>query len=233
MEEESIMKALVVTISVMVLCASAAVDRCMAAVYGYFDEVAGVDMDPMHTDWVGIDSLFVPSTTDGTPQGTRVGGPTGFEDISIGIIADKATPKLLEAAVKGKVFKKVEIHGTATYGDAGEQTYLAIMLENVQITSYQLGVLDNNAATDDMSLSLNFEKYKYTYWQFDPMGNEVGRAIMAWDVPGPPTSVEVVGDISAFVFVNRIFVPEPATAGLMVLGALGLVAFGRRHSSAR
>ena len=41
-----------------------------------------------------------------------------------GIISDKATPKLLEAAVKGKVFKKVEIHGTATYGDAGEQVYL-------------------------------------------------------------------------------------------------------------
>jgi predicted ribosomally synthesized peptide with nif11-like leader len=35
----------------------------------------------------------------------------------------KALPKLLEAAIKGKVFKKVEIHGTATYGDAGEQLY--------------------------------------------------------------------------------------------------------------
>jgi hypothetical protein len=34
--------------------------------------------------------------------------------------------KLLEAAVKGKVFKKVEIHGTATYGDAGEQVYLPL-----------------------------------------------------------------------------------------------------------
>lgn len=36
--------------------------------------------------------------------------------------------------------------GTLEYGDAGEQTYLAIKLENVQITSYQLGVLDNNAS---------------------------------------------------------------------------------------
>ena len=129
------MKALVMTVSVVVLFVSAVTDRCTAAVFGFFDEVAGVDMDPMHTDWPRIDSLFVPSDTDGTPQGTRVGGPMGFEDISMGIIADKATPKLLEAAVKGKVFKKVEIHGTATYGDAGEQTYLAIELENVQITS--------------------------------------------------------------------------------------------------
>ena len=65
----------------------------------------------------------------------RVGGKMHLEDISMGIITDKALPKLLEAAVKGKVFKKVEIHGTATYGDAGEQVYLAIELENVQITS--------------------------------------------------------------------------------------------------
>ena len=148
--------------------------------------------------------------------------------------ADKAAPKLLEAAVKGKVFKKVEIHGTATYGDAGEQTYLAIKLENVQITSYQLGVLDNNAATDDLSLSLNFEKFEYNYWQRDPLGIEVGRATMIWEAPGLPTSVEVIGDISGFVFLNEIvLVPEPATAGLMVLGVLGLPVFGRRHSSAR
>jgi hypothetical protein len=36
----------------------------------------------------------------------------------------------------------------------------AIELENVQITSYQLGVLDNDAATDDMSMTLNFEEAK-------------------------------------------------------------------------
>jgi type VI protein secretion system component Hcp len=29
------------------------------------------------------------------------------------VTGGKATPKLLEAACKGKVFKKVEIHGTA------------------------------------------------------------------------------------------------------------------------
>ena len=41
-----------------------------------------------------------------------------------GVTGGKSLPRLLEAAIKGKVFKKVEIHGTATYGDAGEQTYL-------------------------------------------------------------------------------------------------------------
>ena len=105
----------------------------------------------------------------------RVGGKMHLEDMSLGIITDKALPKLLEAAVKGKVFKKVEIHGTATYGDAGEQVYLALELENVQITNYQLGVLDNNAATDDMSLSLNFEKYKTTFTAYSKDGKSEGK----------------------------------------------------------
>ena len=95
---------------------------------------------------------------------------------------DKSLPKLLEAAVKGKVFKKVEIHGTATYGDAGEQVYLAIDLENVQITSYQLGVLDNNAATDDLQIALNFEKYKSVFTSYSKEGKSEGKVEHEWKV---------------------------------------------------
>jgi type VI secretion system Hcp family effector len=88
----------------------------------------------------------------------------------MGIISDKATPKLLEAAVKGKVFKKIEIDGTTKRGDT-DVVYLKVELENAQITSYQLGVLDNNAATDDMSLSINFEKYKTSFRDADGRGD--------------------------------------------------------------
>jgi type VI protein secretion system component Hcp len=113
----------------------------------------------------------------------RVGGKMHLEDITLGIITDKkALPKLLEAAVKGKVFKKVEIHGTATYGDAGEQVYLAIDLENVQITSYQLGVLDNNAATDDLQIALNFEKYKSVFTSYSKEGKSEGKVEHEWKV---------------------------------------------------
>jgi hypothetical protein len=37
-------------------------------------------------------------------------------------------------------------YAQGTYGNAGEQVYLSIKLENVQITSYQLGVLDSRIA---------------------------------------------------------------------------------------
>ncbi len=108
----------------------------------------------------------------------RVGGKTHFEDVSIGIINDRALPKLLEAAVKGELFNKVQIHGAATVGK-DEQNYLEITLENSQITSFQLGVLDNNLATDDMLLSLNFEKLKSL---FRDLGNAGGAANFEWKV---------------------------------------------------
>ena len=37
------------------------------------------------------------------PASARVGGKMHLEDISLGIITDKATPKLLDAATKGAV----------------------------------------------------------------------------------------------------------------------------------
>jgi hypothetical protein len=59
----------------------------------------------------------------------------------------------IAAAMGGVAFAQ----GTYAQGDAGEQVYLKIELENVQITSYQLGVLDNRIAG-----ALAAAKVKYT-----------------------------------------------------------------------
>ncbi len=152
--------------------------------YAKFDGVDGSSVQKDHKQWCSVASVNMGGhkAGGGGTGVSRVGGKMHLEDISLGIISDKATPKLLEAAVKGKVFKKVEIHGTATYGDAGEQIYLAVTLENVQITSYQLGVLDNNAATDDLSMTLNFEKYKTTFTEYGKDGAKGGNVEFEWKV---------------------------------------------------
>ena len=49
-------------------------------------------------------------------------------------IRTAATAALLSVAIGGSAIAQ---------GAAGEQTYLAVKLENVQITSYQLGALDS------------------------------------------------------------------------------------------
>jgi predicted ribosomally synthesized peptide with nif11-like leader len=53
------------------------------------------------------------SELDGVAGGTL--SDSGFDGVTGETASLKSLPKLLEAAVKGKVFKKVEIHGTATY----------------------------------------------------------------------------------------------------------------------
>jgi type VI secretion system Hcp family effector len=152
--------------------------------YVKFDGIDGSSMHKDHKAWCNASTVNMRGNKaggGGTGVG-RVGGKMHLDDISLGIVTDKALPKLLEAAVKGQVFPKVEIHGTATYGNAGEQTYLALALENVQITNYQLGVLDNDAATDDLSMSLNYEKYKTTFTAYSKEGKSEGKVEHEWKV---------------------------------------------------
>ena len=152
--------------------------------YVKFDGIDGSSVQKDHKGWCNASNVNMRGNKaggGGTGVG-RVGGKMHLDDITLGIITDKALPKLMEAAVKGQVFKTVDIQGTATYGNAGEQTYLALSLENVQITNYQLGVLDNNAATDDMSMSLNFEKYKTTFTAYSKEGKSEGKVEHEWKV---------------------------------------------------
>jgi len=152
--------------------------------YVKFDDLKGSSSKRNHIHWINAVSVNIgghKAGGGGTGVG-RVGGKMHLEDVSIGILNDIGTPKLLEAAVKGKVFKKVEIHGTATYGDAGEQVYLKVELENAMITSYQVGVLDSDAATDDLSLDINFEKYKTTFTEYGKDGTQGGSVEYEWKV---------------------------------------------------
>ena len=152
--------------------------------YVKFDGVDGSAQHKDHKGWSNASRVNMSGHKaggGGTGVG-RVGGKMHLDDLSIGIVTDKGLPKLMEAAVKGQVFPKVEIHGTATYGNAGEQVYLALELANVQITNYQLGVLDNDAATDDMQMSLNFEKYKSTFTAYSKEGKSEGKVEHEWKV---------------------------------------------------
>ena len=139
--------------------------------YVKFDGIAGGSSNRHHFTWCNAASVNIgghKAGGGGTGVG-RVGGKMHLEVVSIGIIDDRALPKLIEAAVKGHIFPKVQIHGTAIH-KAAEQVYLEIELQGAEITSYQLGVLDNNAATDDLSLTLNFAAYKSLFRDFERGG---------------------------------------------------------------
>ncbi len=83
---------------------------------------------------------------------------------------------------KGKVYPKVEIHLTASYTDAGRQTYYAYELKNALVTSYNIG---GSGQADDVpteELSLNFEEIKVTYTECDNAGKKKGNVEYSWKV---------------------------------------------------
>ena len=84
--------------------------------YAKFDGVDGSSEQSNHKGWclVSTCSMSGYKAGSGGTGVTRVGGKMNLKDIQLGIVTDKALPKLLEAAVKGNVFKTVTIEATAT-----------------------------------------------------------------------------------------------------------------------
>ena len=95
---------------------------------------------------VGIDS----NSTEHTLSSSRAGSVPMLDALvgkPVKVVIDfaetrKSTPKLLDAAVKGKVFKILPcgpVEALATAGDTGKmQVYLEIKLEDTLISSYSI-----------------------------------------------------------------------------------------------
>lgn len=152
--------------------------------YVKFDGVDGSAEHKDHKSWCKASEFSMTGSKAGGGRtgSSRVGGKMHVDDMRLSIETDKGLPKLLEGAVKGKVFPKIQVHGTATYGDAGEQVYLEVELENVQISHYDFSVKDDNTATDVLTMNLNFEKFKKTFTAFDKAGKSQGKVETSWKV---------------------------------------------------
>lgn len=142
--------------------------QAFAAGYLKLGDIKGESTDSEHKDWIIIESMSSPifrSTQDSEPTAAGMAsGKRQHKPLVITKELDKASPKLQEAATKGKVFPKVIIHvqaneGSSAYGGA-RATYLKYELENVMITSYQVSG-DSAAGEVPMEeFALNYEEIK-------------------------------------------------------------------------
>ena len=153
------------------------------ALFIKFDGIEGEAKDKDHKGWTDLLSFswgIHKAGADQTGQTRRRGAAT-VEDVHCTKELEKSSPKLAEAVCSGKVFPKVEIHNTATYGDA-RATYLKYELKNVSVTSYNVGGASGGDAVPTESLSLNFEEVKNTYVEYDAKGSKKGNVEMGWKV---------------------------------------------------
>ncbi len=152
--------------------------------YIKFDGVDGEAKEKSHKKWSSIvaftQGLHRPGgESDGS---TRRRGEVVMDDILVSKKLDKASPKIAEAVLKGKVFPKVEIHLTSTYADAGRTTYYAYELKNVLVTSYDISHGNKPKQLPVEEFELNFEEIKVTYTLVDKNGRTTGNVEYSWKV---------------------------------------------------
>ena len=167
-----------------------------AAVFAKFDGIDGESKDDKHDKWIDVLSIDWGAHKPGggaTGQSRRRGAAV-VEDLTLTIEYEKASPKLQESCLTGKVIPKLEIELTKTVGgNSADGTqgrrvvYLRYELKNVLITSYsfrhKVGQrADGSEQVPTEDFSLNFEEIKVTYTEYDSEGNKGGNAETTWKV---------------------------------------------------
>lgn len=154
------------------------------AAYIKFEGVDGEAQDKDHKGWSDLLSFSqgIHQPGGGATGATRRRGDVILDDVNCTKELDKSSPKIAESMCKGKVFPKVEIHLTASYTDAGRQTYYAYELKNVLVTSYAIGGAGQSEDVPVEQLSMNFEEIKVTYTETDPAGKKKGNVEYSWKV---------------------------------------------------
>ncbi len=143
-------------------------------------DIKGESTDDKHKEWIIIES-FSHSMSPSVGAERSRGGVT-FGDIVVVKELDKSTPKIGEAVTKGGHFPEVKIDLVRTFSDGTRATYYAYELTNVLITSYSIGGSGEVGSTPTEQVSLNFEKAKVTYTEFDNDGTEKGKVEATWKV---------------------------------------------------
>ena len=153
------------------------------ALFIKFDGVDGEANDKDHKSWSDLLSFSwgLHKAGAGATGQTRRRGVVTVEDVVITKEFDKASPKLAESVCSGKIFPKVELHDTATYGE-GRATFLKYELKNVMVSSHSIMAAGGGDAVPHESMSLNFAEVKQTYVEYDAKGGKKGNVEFGWKV---------------------------------------------------
>jgi type VI secretion system secreted protein Hcp len=146
-----------------------------------FDGVDGEAKDKDHRNWCDLSSFvqeaLIPEKRGGA---TRRRGRAVMEPIVITKELDKASPKLAEALLKGRVFRSALIHVTASFGDAGRSTYYEYELKNVRVVRYKIHGSGGSGQAPVEEIALAFDEVKVTYTEYDNAGKIKGKVEYTW-----------------------------------------------------
>jgi type VI secretion system secreted protein Hcp len=135
-----------------------------AAGYLKIGDIKGESTDEGHKDEIEIESWSWGETSttrlpgEAAPASGLATGKRQHKPLTITKAVDKASPKLQEASVGGRMIPSMTL--TLPKGEGKEQTYLTYKLKNVMITSYQTSSAAGGEDVPMETFSLNYEEIK-------------------------------------------------------------------------
>ena len=148
------------------------------------DGIDGEARDKNHENWIKI--ISVGQTVSRPVQiggdGSTLKGSVECGHVSVVKEVDKSTPALLGAVCKGTKFSEITIDLTTDVGQGERVTYMQWHLENAYVAGYNVSGSADGGAAPCESLSLTYEKIKWTYTPVDKDGEPGGAIPQTWDV---------------------------------------------------
>jgi type VI secretion system secreted protein Hcp len=151
----------------------------MAAI-DYFlkiDGIQGESKADKHKDEIDIESFSWGETQSGTFAGGGGGGSgkISMQDFHFNMLVNKASPALFLACAQGDHIKNAIL--TCRKAGRDQQEFLKVTMNDVLVSSFQIGGAGGVVPTDQ--ISLNFAKIEVEYQEQDATGKLVG-SIKKW-----------------------------------------------------
>lgn len=150
----------------------------------YFLKIEGVDSestDDKHKGEMELESYSWGETQSGTSgRGGGAGaGKVQPQDFHFVKRVDKSSPVLFIGCAIGQHYKSAIL--TARKAGGGQQDYFKITMEDVLISSYQLGGSAHSDVVPTDQVSLNFAKLEMSYKEQKPDGSLGGEVKQKYD----------------------------------------------------
>jgi type VI secretion system secreted protein Hcp len=112
---------------------------------------------------------------------TRRRGAAVVDDLVITKELDKASVKILEACLQGRIFPKVTLTLEQSSAAGAAFTYLVIEMTGVAVASFSTAG-ESGGGRPTESIALNFDEVKVTYSLQKPDGTSGGNVETTWQI---------------------------------------------------
>ncbi len=145
------------------------------------DGVPGESTDHKHKEEIDVESWSWGVTQSGTAGhgGGSGAGKAVPQDFHFTKKHDKASPVIFINCTTGKHFKSAVL--TARKAGEGQQEYLKITMEDVMVSSYQVGGSEGSNIVPIDQVSLNFSKLEISYKEQKGDGTLGGEVKQKYD----------------------------------------------------